>query len=115
MRSNPTANVLFFVENSRHRFVGKIRWTQKVTAKYPQIDRKIPADTPDKSTRIFTSICRGTTSHNVYLTENLPKLKTVYMLFTKSNQIKNYDKLICFICCVHSLIPLPVEITGTLQ
>ena len=31
-----------------------------------------------KNTEIFTSICRGTASHNVYLTENSPKLKTVY-------------------------------------
>ena len=78
MRSNPSADILFFVENSRRRFVGKIRWTQKATGKYPQIDRKIPADTPDKNTGIFTSICRGTASHNVYLTEKSPKLKKVW-------------------------------------
>ena len=51
--------------------------THRYTGKYPQIHRKIPADTPDKNTGIFTSICRGTASHNVYLTENSSKLKTV--------------------------------------
>ena len=54
------------LDNSR-QFVGKIRWTQKT-------HWKIPADTPEKITGLFTSICRGTASHNVYLTENLPKL-----------------------------------------
>ena len=44
---------------------------------------KIPADTPEKNTRLFTSICRGTALHNVYLTENSLKLKTVYLPLPK--------------------------------
>ena len=76
MSSNPGENI-FFVENSPW-FVGKICWNQNAAGKYPQIHWKIPADTPEKNTRIFTSICRGTASHNVYLTGNTWKLKTVY-------------------------------------
>ena len=40
--------------------------------------RKKRTDAPKKNNGIFTSICRSTASHNVYLTENSPKLKTVY-------------------------------------
>ena len=50
---------------------GNFRWTRKATGKNAQMHWK-------KNTGIFTSICRGTASHNVYLTENSPKLKTVY-------------------------------------
>ena len=53
------------LDNSR-QFVGYIRWTENFTEKYP-----------DKITGLLTSICRGTVSHNVYLTENSLKLKTV--------------------------------------
>ena len=41
-----------------------------------KISLKIPAQTPKKNTRLFTAICRGTASHNVYLTENLKKLNS---------------------------------------
>ena len=68
VRSN-LGTYFFFVENSR-RFVGKIRWDSKS-------HRKIPHTCTGKNTGIFTSICRGTASHNVYLMENSSKLKTV--------------------------------------
>ena len=45
-----------------------------------KLHRKIPAHARKKNTGLFTSICRGTASHNVHLTENSPKLKTVYNL-----------------------------------
>ena len=57
------------LDNSR-QFVGKIQWT-KVQCWI------IPVSLWEKITGLFTSICRGTASHNVYLTENSPKLKTV--------------------------------------
>ena len=57
------------LDNSR-QFVGKIQWT-KVQCWI------IPVSLWEKITGLFTSICRGTASHNVYLTENSPKLKTI--------------------------------------
>ena len=36
-----------------------------------KLHRKIPAHAPKNYTGLFTSICRGTVSHNVYLTEKL--------------------------------------------
>ena len=61
-----TTKTKHFVENSH--------WKFSLDSKS---HRKKRTDAPEKSTRIFTSICRGTASHNVYLTENSPKLKTV--------------------------------------
>ena len=72
------------LDNSR-QFVGKIQWT-KVQCWI------IPVSLWEKITGLFTSICRGTASHNVYLTENSPKLKTVYTSRMKapgSNSLNN--------------------------
>ena len=56
---------------------------------------KIPAHAPKKNTGLFTSISRGTgtESHNVYLTENLLKLKTVVypLLLIHSEAISPYS------------------------
>ena len=60
------------LDNSR-RFVGKFRWTQKATGKYPQIHWK---NLPDYL-RLFAKVLHA--SHNVYLTENSPKLETVHV------------------------------------
>ena len=84
--SHPCSDI--HMENS-HQFVGKIHWTQKATRKYPQIHWKIPADTPEKNAGIFTSICRGTASHNVYLIENSWKLKTVHAVV----KLRQKDKI----------------------
>ena len=84
-------NHVSLLDNSS-QFVGKIRWTKYsiVLDNSRQFVRKIPwtkvqcwiipVSLWEKITGLFTSICRGTVSHNVYLTENSPKLKTVYII-----------------------------------
>ena len=60
-------------------FVGKIMSVSGKNSLVRKLNRKKPAHTPKKNTGIFTSICRGTASHNVYLTEKSPTLKTVHV------------------------------------
>ena len=84
---DPLFILIFFVLNSR-QFVGIIRWDLKS-------HRKITTDTRGKNTGIFTSICRGTASHNVYVTDNSSKLKIVqYNLLQGSVSV-----LLCITCC----------------
>ena len=63
---NATTKTKHVVENSHRKFLLDSK-----------SHRKKRTDAPEKNNGIFTSICRGTASHNVYLTENSPKLKTV--------------------------------------
>ena len=69
------------------RFVGKIMSVCGKNLLVRKLHRKIPENTPKKKPGIFTSICQGTASHNVYLTENSQELKTVqlqpYFLFSR--------------------------------
>ena len=61
------------------QFVGKIMSVCGKISFFRKLHGENTRTYTEKNTRLFSSICRGTASHNVYLMENLLKLKTVKM------------------------------------